>query len=52
MARRHTPNLGPNGRYRVIIGGRSFWCGKDHAAAVKLTNALDLLLDSEVATSD
>jgi hypothetical protein len=52
MARRHTPNLAPNGRYMVIIGGRSFWCGKDHAAAVKLTNALDLLWDSEVATSD
>jgi hypothetical protein len=47
MAKTHTPNLAPNGRYRVIIGGRTFWCGKDKDLAFKLTKALDFAWDHE-----
>jgi integrase len=41
MAKSHVPYLGKNGRYRVEIGGRNFWLGKDQQTALKLTSTLD-----------
>jgi hypothetical protein len=50
MAKEHKPNLAPNGRYRVIINYRTFWCGKDKSQAEKLVRALETAWDNEKAT--
>ena len=49
MSKRHVPYLDRlKSRWRVEIGGRNFWCGKDQATATKLTNALDSLWEIEI----
>lgn len=50
MAKTHTPKIAPNGRYRVNIGGRNFWLGKDQQVAIKVTNYLTLAWQNETTT--
>ena len=49
MSKRHVPYFDKlKSRWRVEIGGRNFWCGKDQATAIKLTNALDSFWETEI----
>jgi integrase len=47
MSKRHLPYLGANGRFRVEIGAKNFWLGKERDQANKVTAALDVAWASE-----